>query len=324
MLDDEAADYDEFGLLEGYAKYEGVAWNGRPAVRRESFELAGSTGAGGTPQTISAIVWGTSDPELVLLHGGGQNAHTWDSVALILDRPLVAIDLPGHGHSSWRDDSDYSPASNAAAVATAIERFAPSAKAVIGMSLGGLTTIQLGARHPELVRRAVLVDITPGIVGRAKPLTEQEQGVVALTRGPSSYESFQAMLEATAAKAPGRPIESLRAGVLHNSHRLDDGRWAWRYDHDGHQAAATAATSGSEDDRRTKGDRMWEDVSSIAVPMMLVRGGKSAFVSDDDQAEFRRRQPGARVEVVEGAGHSVQSDRASVLAQHIVEFVDGP
>ena len=37
------------------------------------------------------------------------NAHTWDTVALALDRPLVAFDLPGHGHSSWRDDSTYSP-----------------------------------------------------------------------------------------------------------------------------------------------------------------------------------------------------------------------
>ena len=46
------------------------------------------------------IEWGTTEPELVLLHGGTQNAHTWDTVALALDRPLVAIDLPGHGHSS--------------------------------------------------------------------------------------------------------------------------------------------------------------------------------------------------------------------------------
>jgi len=43
--------------------------------------------------------WGTGDPELVLLHGGAQNAHTYDTVALALGRPLLALDLPGHGHS---------------------------------------------------------------------------------------------------------------------------------------------------------------------------------------------------------------------------------
>ena len=36
------------------------------------------------------------------MHGGAQNAHTWDTVALALDRPLVAVDLPGHGHSDGR------------------------------------------------------------------------------------------------------------------------------------------------------------------------------------------------------------------------------
>ena len=40
-----------------------------------------------------------------LIHGGAQNAHTWDTVALALDRPLVALDLPGHGHSSHRAGS---------------------------------------------------------------------------------------------------------------------------------------------------------------------------------------------------------------------------
>jgi len=44
-------------------------------------------------------------------------------------------------------------------------------------------------------------------------------------------------------------------------------------------------------------------------------------VSDDDAAEFRRRQPTARVELVDGAGHSVQSDRAKHLAGLIEDFL---
>jgi pimeloyl-ACP methyl ester carboxylesterase len=37
-------------------------------------------------------------------------------------------------------------------------------------------------------------------------------------------------------------------------------------------------------------------------------------VSDGDVAELRRRRPDAIVEVVEGAGHSVQGDRPLELA----------
>jgi esterase len=305
MSDDEAANYDEFGFLEQYAAYEGLEWRGRPAVRRESIELS----SGGR---LSALVWGTAPPELVLVHGSGQNAHTWDSVAMLLDRPLVALDLPGHGHSDWRDDGDYSPGANAAAVGELITALAPGAGLVVGMSLGGLTTIALAATQPAVVARAAIIDITPGIVART--LTERQQGTVALVRGPSTYESFQAMLEATAARSPGRSAESFRPGVLHNARRQPDGRWGWRYDRLDRRPLGAA-------DRQAFIDQLWQHVSDISAPLMLVRGGASAFVSDEDANEFVRRQPSARVEVVEGAGHSVQSDRATHLAGLLEDFL---
>ena len=63
----------------------------------------------------------------MLLHGGGQNAHTWDTVALALGVPLVAIDLPGHGHSDGPAPGGNS-ATNADDVATVIEALAPEAR----------------------------------------------------------------------------------------------------------------------------------------------------------------------------------------------------
>ena len=66
-------------------------------------------------------MWGEGDPEIVLLHGGSQNAHTWDTVAMALrPRPLVAIDLPGHGHSDapgWAQLETRSPLAAAEDVA---------------------------------------------------------------------------------------------------------------------------------------------------------------------------------------------------------------
>ena len=98
--------YDEFGLFEDNATEVGLAWNGPPTVERIGVPVDGE-------REVSALRWGTGSPELVFVHGGAQNAHTWDTVALALDRPLVAIDLPGHGHSSHRDDHVYWPADNA-------------------------------------------------------------------------------------------------------------------------------------------------------------------------------------------------------------------
>src|SRR5690349_14685555 len=106
---------DEFGSLTEVADELGVAHDRIPRVRRSAVEVSPG-------REVSVLTWGEKAPELVFLHGGGQNAHTWDLVALRLDRPALAIDLPGHGHSSWRDDHDYGPVRNAHAVATVVER----------------------------------------------------------------------------------------------------------------------------------------------------------------------------------------------------------
>jgi pimeloyl-ACP methyl ester carboxylesterase len=100
--------------------------------------------------------------------------------------------------------------------------------------------------------------------------------------------------------------------VRHNSVRLPDGRWTWRYDLFGERPAGL-----------TDFTALWEDVSAITAPAMLVRGGESRFVTDDDVAQFRGRKPGLRTEVVPQAGHAVQSDQPLALARLIEEFVFG-
>ena len=292
-------EYDEFGLFRENAEEFDIPWRGPPAVRREFVDA-------GDGRRVSALVWGDAEPELVLVHGGAQNAHTWDTVALALDRPLVAVDLPGHGHSDWRDDRGYWPVNNANDVATAIRALAPSADLVVGMSLGGLTSIALAARHPELVARLMLVDVTPGVDrDKAAP-------IAAFVAGPERFESFDEILERTIAFNPTRTESSLRRGILHNARERDDGSWTWRYDR--------WRLGEGEDipDFRP----LWDDVSKLTMPVILVRGADSGVVGDEDVAELRRHQPGVVVEVVEGSGHSVQGDRPVELARLIDSFLE--
>lgn len=294
--------YDEFGMLADNAAEVGLAFE-PPTVRRTSVDVGGG-------QHVSAIVWGEGPPELVLVHGGAQNAHTWDTVALALGRPLVAVDLPGHGHSDWRDDGSYGPPDNAEAVARVVEALAPEAAAVVGMSLGGLTTVVLASRHPELVRKAVIVDVTPGTDhAKAAP-------IVNFVNGPETFESFEEILERTIAFNPTRSESSLRRGVLHNAHRREDGKWVWRYDRLDRirREAAEGVVDFGE---------LWDDVSAITCPILLVRGGTSGVVGDEDVEEWVRRQPGTEVVVVEGAGHSVQGDKPLELAALLQRFAFG-
>jgi pimeloyl-ACP methyl ester carboxylesterase len=289
---------DEFGLLADNADEAGLPWTGPPAVHREFVDVAPG-------QRLGVLVWGEGAPEAVLLHGGAQNAHTWDTVALALRRPLIAVDLPGHGRSSWRADRDYWPVRNAEAVAAAMGKLAPRARAVAGMSLGGLTAIRLAARDPGLVRRLVVVDVTPGVTdAKSAPIT-------VFVQGPETFGSFDELLERTVRFNPSRSVSSLRRGLIHNAQPLPDGRWAWRYDRLSPPAGRLDFAS------------LWADLAAVRVPVMLVCGAESGVVSDEDRAEFLRRQPTARLETVIGAGHSVQGDRPVELAMLIEDFVFG-
>jgi pimeloyl-ACP methyl ester carboxylesterase len=267
----------------------------------------------GDGREVSVLVWGESPPELVFLHGGGQNAHTWDLVAVGLARPAVAVDLPGHGHSSWRDDGDYAPVGNAEAVGTALDAVAPKPGPVVGMSLGGLTALRLAAQRPDLVSRLVMVDVTPGVMARAASMTNEERGATALVRGAEYFGSQEEMVEQAVQASPRRPAAAVRRGVVHNSVQAPDGRWRWRYDIASMQLHGVGEYT-----------RLWEDLESLRIPVMLVRGGASVFVSDEDAAEFQRRGRGARIETVPGAGHAVQSDRPAELTALISDFAFTP
>src|SRR5437868_7417403 len=275
--------YDEFSMFHENAEEFGLPYDGPPTVRREFVEMEPG-------RRLSALVWGDAPPELVFLHGGAQNAHTWDTVAMALGRPLVAIDLPGHGHSDGGRNGSVDVVSNAEDVAVAIRALAPDAQAVIGMSLGGMTTIALADHAPELVRKAVLVDVTPGV-------NEKKSSVIAeFINGPESFDSFDDLLARTIQYNRTRTESSLRRGILHNAEQRDDGSWVWRYQR--FRAFEPTATENAEQGSGHPNFQfLWDALGRIQVPLLLARGMREqSVVDDDDEVERLPRLPTAQVD----------------------------
>lgn len=210
ISDDELIGLDEFALLPENAEQAGVSGELPPVTRISSGPM-------------SALKWGAEPPRIVFLHGGGQNAHTWDTVILGLGVPALAVDLPGHGRSAWREDGDYGPKLNADTLRPVLNEWAPSPRLVVGMSLGGLTALRIATVEPALVPELVLVDVTPSAPERHEQMSQAQLGAVALTQGERTFSSFAAMLDVTIAASPTRSRESLRRGVFHNSKQCDDG-----------------------------------------------------------------------------------------------------
>jgi len=288
--------YDEFSLF-----HENLGeWNLEvpvPPVRRFFVAVDGL-------RELSGLQWGDGEPVMVLVHGGAQNAHTYDTVALALQRPLIALDLPGHGHSDASPYGASAVAGHARDVERAIEQLTTPPRALVGMSLGGLVSLVVANSRPDLVSSLTLVDITPGVnAEKAKHITN-------FVNGPASFDDFDALLARTIEHNPTRTVSSLRRGILHNAIRRDDGTWVWR--HQQHPKSDLAAPDMGN---------LWEKLGELSMPVTLLRAmAAGSVVNDDDEQEFRRRCPHATVVHVQGAGHSIQGDQPLVMAELLDQY----
>lgn len=97
-------------------------------------------------------------PDVVLLHGWGLNMRVWDRVrdTLVSSHRVTAIDLPGHGRSSFNDDA----ATFEGQAAQLIDAL-PATCTVIGWSLGGHLALRMASLAADRITRLVLVATTP-------------------------------------------------------------------------------------------------------------------------------------------------------------------
>jgi pimeloyl-ACP methyl ester carboxylesterase len=292
---------DEFSFLVECAEDAGLVCAAKPHVARRHVDVG--------DRSVSAIFWGDSPAKFVFLHGGAQNAHTWDTLALALQLPLVAVDLPGHGQSDWRSDHEYGVAAMADDVASVIRQTAPESSILVGIGLGCPVALLTADRLSPLVERLVLVDSAPGagMPNDAGAPSEAAANVAAFT-AERRFASFEEALERAVAYNPGRGVRSLRRGVIHNAKQMPDGSWEWRWD------------PRQRDDRDYAPVAVEAALDRFAGPVLLVRGGRSDIVSDERVAAFKDRHASTRLVTIDGAAHAVQGSHPVALAEAIRSF----
>ncbi len=128
-------------------------------------------------------IHGSGGTPLVLLHGGVVGSVTFAPLlpALSASRQVVTIDLQGHGHT--RDiDRPLRSETMADDVAGVLAHLGIEQADMLGYSMGGGVALQTAIRHPEIVRKLVIVSAT--------------------MRHDGSYPEVLAQLDQLAANAP--------------------------------------------------------------------------------------------------------------------------
>jgi len=130
------------------------------------------------------LEWGApAGPALVLLHGGGQSAFTWQRVAAYFAPRyrLIAPDARGHGDSDWAADGAYALDDLREDLHELAVQLGLGAFVLAGMSLGGMTALSYGGVYGHTLRGLVVVDIAPEI----QP--EGRERIVGFMRGREAF-----------------------------------------------------------------------------------------------------------------------------------------
>jgi lipase len=242
--------------------------------------------------------WGdASAPPVVCLHGVTGHGRRFRRLAeerLAATHRVVAVDLRGHGHSGWEPPWDVDTHVSdllETADAAGIER-----AAWLGHSFGGRLVMELAARAPDRVERAVLLDPAVWIPPAAS--LEQAEGL----RPDASFADAE---EAKAAKlATGAyfstPDEILDEEMRDHLERGEDGRLRARF----LPSAVIAAWS----------EMSTEPPGYPAVPTLVVLGERSWIEVDVPGRD------GLEVVRVPG-GHSVLWDDFDATADAVEAFL---
>jgi pimeloyl-ACP methyl ester carboxylesterase len=256
---------------------------------------------------VHYLDFGGEGTPLVMVHGLGGNALNWMDVgpSLATHHRAVALDLAGFGQTPLFNRSAALGA-NEELVSGFIARLFDEPVVLMGNSMGGHISILVGADHPELVSRLVLVDpAVPGVHVRrpAPPML----GVMAALSVPGLAENLlDRRLRSVSVEQLVRETLAL---VCADPSRLS------RQIVEAHtQLTRERAGLGSQNQRafvqatrslglRMADPRFWPHARRVRAPVLVIHGDLDRLIPVAAARELVRRVHGWELEVLEGIGH---------------------
>ncbi|PYR67515.1 MAG: hypothetical protein DMG20_11110 [Acidobacteria bacterium] len=255
---------------------------------------------------IHYLDWGAEGkPPLIMLHGIGRVAHTFDHIAPHFTGKyhVMAIDMRGHGDSGWDPKGAYLVEDYTRDIEAFAEQLHLRNIVIWGNSTGGRVAQVFAGLHPELVTAVISEDVGPerpreiadGFTSRVK--REDETGW-------ASEEELFANLKAGNSRTPD---EILRAYAHYGSKPRVDGRIVWKRD--------PAIGNGFVP------TELWRFVREIKAPIIYILGGRSTIVPAETQEDLKRTLPQVQIVTIPGAGHYPNEENPKEFLAIVDEFL---
>ncbi len=250
-----------------------------------------------------ALTAGTHGSAVVLLHGLGGNAASWQPQldGLATHHRVLAWEMPGYGRSAPLPEMTFATVGDA--LAALLDAHGIDAAHLVGHSLGAMVAQEFALAHPGRVRSLALLAGS----GRFGP------------PGGSWQQRFVA--ERLAPLDAGRRMTDIADDALP---RL----FAGPVD-PGHRALAHAALAAvPEATYRTALGMLatfdaLDRLQALRIPALLIGGDRDPMAPLEGMRRLRDALPGARLEVLEGAGHWLGLECPERLNPLLLDFLAG-
>jgi pimeloyl-ACP methyl ester carboxylesterase len=249
---------------------------------------------------------------VVLVHGLGKAAaRDWSKLIPVLAtrHHVLAIDLPGFGHSD-KGNHHYSPDNFARVLEAVLQKHAlldkrePQRFTLIGHSMGGSVALAYVAAYPQRVSRLVLVDAV-GVLHRSV-YAEHLARVGAQRAIGLDSPWFESVVRAIQNRMENWPLRGEL--VLKDS---DVRQRVLR----GDPNAISAFAMVEHDFSRV--------LRAIAAPTLVIWGAEDIIAPLRSGQALASAIPGARLTVIEGAGHAPQLQFPDRFNPLVIDELDG-
>ena len=259
------------------------------------------------PVPLASTVVGDTGAPVVFLHGlfGQGRNFTQIAKALAPDARSLLVDLPNHGRSAWTERFDYLEVADAVAAHLRGGFAADGPVHVVGHSMGGKVAMVLALRHPDVVDRLVVADISPTARGSLGEFEHLLDSLAAL-----DLPSLTRRSDADDALAQRVDDPRVRGFLLQNL-RTDGDTFRWQ-----------ANLALLRRDLRAIGG--FPDLGDAVDdgPVLWVAGERSDYVRPDDGPTMRRYFPRTTLVTIKGAGHWVHSEQPAAFVSVLRTFLE--
>lgn len=241
-----------------------------------------------------------SGPPVVFCHGTPFSSRVWAPYAdaLAEDHTVYLWDMPGYGLSSKRPEHDVSLDVQGELFADLLAHWELSSPRVVAHDYGGVVSLRAHLLHGRPYHSLALVD------------------VVALAPWGTPYFRLVRDHAAAFSAVPAAIYEGgLRAYIRGASHRgLADADLAalaepWL----GEEGQPAFYRQIAQADQRYT-DEIEPRYADLDLPVLVVWGAEDCWLPVEQAHRLAATIPGARLELIDGAGHLVQLDRPVELA----------